>query len=250
MIEPKLRKRLGRGRVTIDGTLDLHGMRQDEAYGALTRYLSARSARGDRTILVITGKGLKKVNGDPTTIVERGVLRTMLPIWLSSPDLLAAGRRLGPVGPGAWRRGRLVCAAAPAGAAMTPLGAKMRELREARGITLKEMAKALNVSSAYLSALEHGKRGRPTWGMLQRIIHYFQVIWDEAEELQRLAETERSARDDRHRRPRAGSDGTGQPAGARHPPAGARGSGGAEVRADQAGEVARPLYIRQRKLYI
>ena len=71
---------------------------------------------------------------------------------------------------------------------MTPLGAKMRELREARGITLKEMAKALHVSSAYLSALEHGKRGRPTWGMLQRIIHYFQVIWDEAEELQRLAE--------------------------------------------------------------
>ena len=71
---------------------------------------------------------------------------------------------------------------------MTPLGAKIRELREQRGITLKQMAKALNVSSAYLSALEHGKRGRPTWGMLQKIIHYFNVIWDEAEELQRLAE--------------------------------------------------------------
>ncbi|MEO6013491.1 MAG: helix-turn-helix transcriptional regulator [Devosia sp.] len=71
---------------------------------------------------------------------------------------------------------------------MTPLGQKMRELRDQRGVTLKEMAKALNVSSAYLSALEHGKRGRPTWGMLQRIIHYFNVIWDEAEEVQRLAE--------------------------------------------------------------
>jgi len=71
---------------------------------------------------------------------------------------------------------------------MTPLGARMRELRAARGITLKEMASALNVSSAYLSALEHGKRGRPTWILLQRIIHYFNVIWDEAEELQRLAE--------------------------------------------------------------
>ena len=71
---------------------------------------------------------------------------------------------------------------------MTPLGARMRELREQRGITLKEMARALDVSSAYLSALEHGKRGRPTWGMLQKVIHYFGVIWDEAEELQRLAE--------------------------------------------------------------
>ncbi len=50
------------------------------------------------------------------------------------------------------------------------------------------MAADLNVSSAYLSALEHGHRGTPTWFMLQRIISYFNVIWDEAEELQRLAE--------------------------------------------------------------
>ena len=71
---------------------------------------------------------------------------------------------------------------------MTPLGAKLRSLREARGISLKDMAGALNVSSAYLSALEHGRRGRPTWVLLQRIITYFNVIWDEAEELQRLAE--------------------------------------------------------------
>ena len=71
---------------------------------------------------------------------------------------------------------------------MTPLGLRMREMREARGVTLKQMAAALNVSSAYLSALEHGRRGKPTWILLQRIIHYFNVIWDEAEELQRLAE--------------------------------------------------------------
>jgi len=71
---------------------------------------------------------------------------------------------------------------------VTPLGAKLRALREERGVTLKDMAKALNVSSAYLSALEHGRRGKPTWFLLQRIIAYFNVIWDEAEELQRLAE--------------------------------------------------------------
>jgi transcriptional regulator with XRE-family HTH domain len=71
---------------------------------------------------------------------------------------------------------------------MTPLGAKMRALREERGISLKDMAKALNVSSAYLSALEHGRRGKPTGFLLHRIIAFFNVIWDEAEELQRLAE--------------------------------------------------------------
>jgi transcriptional regulator with XRE-family HTH domain len=71
---------------------------------------------------------------------------------------------------------------------MTPLGAKLRAMREERGLTLKEMARALHVSSAYLSALEHGKRGMPTWSLMQRIIAYFNVIWDDAEELQRLAE--------------------------------------------------------------
>jgi transcriptional regulator with XRE-family HTH domain len=71
---------------------------------------------------------------------------------------------------------------------VTPLGAKLRALREERGVSLKDMAAALHVSSAYLSALEHGRRGKPTWILLQRIITYFNVIWDEAEELQRLAE--------------------------------------------------------------
>ena len=66
---------------------------------------------------------------------------------------------------------------------MTPLGAKLRAMREERGVTLKDMAASLRVSSAYLSALEHGHRGKPTWILLQRMIAYFNVIWDEAEEL-------------------------------------------------------------------
>ncbi len=70
---------------------------------------------------------------------------------------------------------------------MTPFGAKLRALRAERGVSLKEMADALGVSAAYLSALEHGHRGRPTWSMIQRIIGYFNVIWDDAEELARLA---------------------------------------------------------------
>jgi transcriptional regulator with XRE-family HTH domain len=71
---------------------------------------------------------------------------------------------------------------------MTPFGEKMRKLRASRGITLKQMSSAIGVSSAYLSALEHGKRGRPGWHLIQRIIAYFNIIWDEAEELQALAQ--------------------------------------------------------------
>lgn len=71
---------------------------------------------------------------------------------------------------------------------MTPFGAKLRELRGARGITLKAMAAALQVSPAYLSALEHGHRGMPTWALVQRVITFFNVIWDEADALERLAQ--------------------------------------------------------------
>lgn len=71
---------------------------------------------------------------------------------------------------------------------MTPLGSRLRQLREERGMTLKDMAAAVGVSPAYLSALEHGRRGRPTWGLIQRIIGHLNIIWDEAEELERLAE--------------------------------------------------------------
>ena len=70
---------------------------------------------------------------------------------------------------------------------MTPFGSKMRELRRARGITLKRMAEDLQISPAYLSALEHGHRGRPSPVLLRQICSFFNVIWDEAEELHRLA---------------------------------------------------------------
>lgn len=87
VIEPKLKRKLQRGHLEIDGTIDLHGMRQSEAHAALSRFIHARASRGDRTLLVITGKGLKKVNGDAAVIIERGVLRSMLPIWLNEPGL-------------------------------------------------------------------------------------------------------------------------------------------------------------------
>lgn len=71
---------------------------------------------------------------------------------------------------------------------MTPFGERIRQLRRSRGASQKEMAAALHVSPAYLSALEHGRRSPPNWAMVQKIIGYFNVIWDEADELQRLAE--------------------------------------------------------------
>jgi transcriptional regulator with XRE-family HTH domain len=70
---------------------------------------------------------------------------------------------------------------------VTPFGERIRSLRRERGIAQCDMAAAIGVSPAYLSALEHGRRGVPSWAMVQKIIGFFNVIWDDAEELQRLA---------------------------------------------------------------
>ena len=72
---------------------------------------------------------------------------------------------------------------------MTPFGRRVRELRSDRNITQKQMAADLGVSAAYLSALEKGNRGAPSWQFVQKVITYFNIIWDDAEELQTLART-------------------------------------------------------------
>ena len=74
---------------------------------------------------------------------------------------------------------------------MTPFGQKLRDLRQQRVVTQAQMAKAIGVSPAYLSALEHGKRGRPSWHLIQAIIQHLNIIWDEAEELIKLSRISR-----------------------------------------------------------
>jgi len=70
---------------------------------------------------------------------------------------------------------------------MTPFGRKIRALRASRGVKLQDMAAALGVSTSYLSALEHGRRGRPSRTRVHEICQFFNLVWDEADELQRLA---------------------------------------------------------------
>ena len=70
---------------------------------------------------------------------------------------------------------------------MTPFGARLRALRAARGMTLKDLAAQLQVSSAYLSALEHGRRGAPSIGLVHQVCDQLGLIWDQAEEMAELA---------------------------------------------------------------
>ncbi len=80
------RQAVNRGRMAIDGRLDLHGYRQDEAHARLSGFLSQAQAMGWKVVLVITGKG--RPGGDFQSLHdhERGVLKRIVPLWLSLPE--------------------------------------------------------------------------------------------------------------------------------------------------------------------
>lgn len=86
-VEARLARRLARGIAAIDGRLDLHGLRQEAAHRRLTAFLAAAQRRGDRLVLVITGKGAPMT--DPARVIgeQRGVLRRLVPLWLADPAL-------------------------------------------------------------------------------------------------------------------------------------------------------------------
>ena len=70
---------------------------------------------------------------------------------------------------------------------MTPFGTKMRELRRQHNRTQQQQATFLGVSKAYISALETGERGRPSAVFVDQICVWLGLIWDDAENLKRLA---------------------------------------------------------------
>lgn len=72
---PTVRK-IPRGRIAIEGRVDLHGLYRDAAYSLLLNFLQSAHHRGLRHVLVITGKGL--------SLGSEGILRRVVPHWLET----------------------------------------------------------------------------------------------------------------------------------------------------------------------
>lgn len=98
LIDSKAVRRLGNGRMAIDSRIDLHGLRQSEAYAELRRFLMRSVAKGYRMVLVITGKGSRARSsihdGSGESFAfdggrEPGVLRRQVPMWLREPEFAA-----------------------------------------------------------------------------------------------------------------------------------------------------------------
>ncbi len=76
LLDQSVTRKIAKGRTGIDGRIDLHGMTQSQAHSHLYRFLENSYLMGRRTILVITGKGVR----------GEGILRQAVPRWLSEPE--------------------------------------------------------------------------------------------------------------------------------------------------------------------
>ena len=86
-LDRKEKKRIHQGRAFIDARIDLHGMTQREAHSALFGFLRRAHQLGHKHVLVITGKGSRGDSDTYSSGPEKGVLRRVVPNWLSEPDI-------------------------------------------------------------------------------------------------------------------------------------------------------------------
>ncbi len=96
-IDRKTRRQIITGRMDVDRSIDLHGMTQDQAFAKLRATVEGSIRRGDKVLLVVTGKGGRRfaqTGAVPAAYRTRdefeqfgGVLRRMVPLWLNGPEL-------------------------------------------------------------------------------------------------------------------------------------------------------------------
>lgn len=80
-IDRPTRDKIAKGRVVIDGKIDLHGLTQSEAHSMLLGFLHQAYAHDRRHVLVVTGKG--------ASFGSEGVLKRAVPAWFATPPFRA-----------------------------------------------------------------------------------------------------------------------------------------------------------------
>lgn len=73
-VDKRTAERLKKGRMDIQGRLDLHGMSRDAAHRATIDFVTGARMAGKRCVLIVTGKG-------------KGILQADLPHWLNLPPV-------------------------------------------------------------------------------------------------------------------------------------------------------------------
>ncbi|MGZ5922771.1 MAG: Smr/MutS family protein [Rhizomicrobium sp.] len=90
-------EKLKRGQIAPGARMDLHGMTEAAAHGALLSFLAGAQARGIRLALVITGIGNPKDQDNAEWMRARhGALKEMVPRWLNEKAFAALISGSGP----------------------------------------------------------------------------------------------------------------------------------------------------------
>src|SRR5271169_2500907 len=103
-LERRFVRRLRQGTMAPGATIDLHGLRQQDAHHRLQTFLRRCQAEGTKAAIIITGKG----GGRDDQWGERGVLRRAVPLWLALPDLSSLVLGFQEAGPGLGGAGALI----------------------------------------------------------------------------------------------------------------------------------------------
>jgi DNA-nicking Smr family endonuclease len=86
-LDKRTAERLRRGQLAVEARLDLHGLTQDEAHRALFSFVGRAERDGLRCLLVITGKGVRRVDGHDFRGETIGILKHAVPRWLAEPAI-------------------------------------------------------------------------------------------------------------------------------------------------------------------
>lgn len=81
-LDGNTQRKLVRGELAPTAKIDLHGMTEAAAHSALTAFLLSAHRRGDRLVLVVTGKGSAGAK------TASGVLKQMVPRWLDEAPMV------------------------------------------------------------------------------------------------------------------------------------------------------------------
>ena len=79
IIDRVTQRKINKGKIKIDGKLDLHGMSVAQAHTAFNAYIRQAVSQGKKHIIIVTGKG----NREKGT----GVIRRELPHWAQQQDI-------------------------------------------------------------------------------------------------------------------------------------------------------------------
>ncbi len=106
-VERKTQRKIATGNKDVDRSIDLHGLNKEQAFSKLRSAIEGGIRRGDKVLLVVTGKGGKRYSqtAPDTPVAYRtrddfdqhgGILKRAVPDWLSSHELRPFVESFGP----------------------------------------------------------------------------------------------------------------------------------------------------------